>query len=403
MQEREKIYIGIFGRRNYGKSSFINAITGQDIAIVSDVAGTTTDPVKKSIEIHGFGPVVMIDTAGIDDEGELGMRRIQKTLATIEKIDFAVLMVCNNTFGTQENMLVDEFREHKIPFMVVYNKTDIMPPTEEFLSKLKHETGKEPLLFTNIKPEVQRFVQVLLKEFPDTTTYNDTDIFGSLIQSDDLIVLVTPIDSAAPQGRMILPQVQSIRNILDHNAICVVCRETELESVLSKYNMTPKMVVTDSQAFDYVNKVVPKDVPLTSFSILLAKLKGNFEKYLEGTPEIDNLKDGDKILILESCTHHVTCEDIGTVKIPRLLQRYTGKRLSFTNVSGLDDLPEDIGHYAMVIQCGGCMITKKQIEQRLRKAIDANVPVSNYGMTLAKVNGIFDRAIDVFHTMHGDE
>ncbi|MDD4141502.1 MAG: [FeFe] hydrogenase H-cluster maturation GTPase HydF [Bacteroidales bacterium] len=394
MAKELSIHIGIFGRRNFGKSSFINAIAGQDIAIISEVAGTTTDPVKKSLEIHGIGATVMIDTAGLDDIGELGRKRIEKSLAVIDSIDVAILILSENTFGDIERSLVKTFTEKDIPFLLVYNKVDVCRPEEFFIKKVETETGKKMLLFSSREPDVQAFVDALKRIMPETR-YNDNDMFMGLIRSGDLVVLVTPIDSAAPEGRMILPQVQAIRNILDHDAINVVCKETELRKVLEEYRIKPALVVTDSQAFKYVSSVVSEEIPLTSFSILLARLKGCFDKYLEGTPTISKLQDGDRILILESCTHHATCEDIGRVKIPKLLSQFTGKELEFTVVPGLDEIPGDIGCYSMVIQCGGCVITRKQLESRLRKAIELGVPVSNYGMTISYVTGVFQRAVKV--------
>lgn len=396
--KENRIHIAIFGRRNNGKSSFINAITGQNIAIVSDVPGTTTDPVKKSIEIKGIGPVVLIDTAGTDDLGELGIRRVQKSLSVINQIDVAVLIITDNQFEMPEINLLSEFKERNIPFILLYNKTDLFPPTEEFLTDIYKRTGKKPLLFSCISPDIQLFTNEISAILNDRAPI-DKDLFKGIVKHNDLVLLVTPIDSAAPEGRIILPQVQAIRNILDHNAINIVCKETELETVLKEYKIRPNLIVTDSQVFNYVNKIVPADIPLTSFSIVLAKLKGNFDKYIEGTPHIDKLKDNDKILILESCTHHATCEDIGRVKIPNMLKKHTGKTLHFTFVAGLDELPDNINDFAMVIQCGGCVVTKKQLENRLRKAIDANIPVSNYGLTIAYITGIFNRAIKTMN--HG--
>lgn len=396
--KENRIHIAIFGRRNNGKSSFINAITGQNIAIVSDVPGTTTDPVKKSIEIKGIGPVVLIDTAGTDDLGELGIRRVQKSLSVINQIDVAVLIITDNQFEMPEINLLSEFKERNIPCILLYNKTDLFPPTEEFLTDIYKRTGKKPLLFSCISPDIQLFTNEISAILNDRAPI-DKDLFKGIVKHNDLVLLVTPIDSAAPEGRIILPQVQAIRNILDHNAINIVCKETELETVLKEYKIRPSLIVTDSQVFNYVNKIVPADIPLTSFSIVLAKLKGNFDKYIEGTPHIDKLKDNDKILILESCTHHATCEDIGRVKIPNMLKKHTGKTLHFTFVAGLDELPDNINDFAMVIQCGGCVVTKKQLENRLRKAIDANIPVSNYGLTIAYITGIFNRAIKTMN--HG--
>ncbi|MDD3151441.1 MAG: [FeFe] hydrogenase H-cluster maturation GTPase HydF [Bacteroidales bacterium] len=388
----QRIHIAIFGRRNYGKSSFINAIGGQDIAIVSDVAGTTTDPVKKTIEIHGLGPAVMIDTAGIDDSGELGEKRVEKSFAVINQIDIAILMLCDNTFDDVERYVIRRLTDNKVNFIVIYNKVDIALPDKTFVEKVEKEIGDKILMFSSKEPDIQLVVDKLVDKLPDTV-YNDNDLFRGVVGKGELVVLVTPIDSAAPEGRMILPQVQSIRNVLDHDAINVVCKETDLSRVLNEYKIKPALVVTASQAFKYVASIVPEDIPLTGFSLVLARLKGNYTKYLEGTPQISKLKDGDKILILESCAHHPTCEDIGRVKLPALLSKFTSKELSFTVLSGFTPLPGNITDYAMVIQCGGCVFTRKQLESRLRPVINAGIPVSNYGMTIAYVTGIFDRAV----------
>ncbi|MDR2084032.1 MAG: [FeFe] hydrogenase H-cluster maturation GTPase HydF [Bacteroidales bacterium] len=393
--KENKIHIGIFGRRNNGKSSFINAITGQDIAIVSDIPGTTTDPVKKSLEIHGFGPVIIIDTAGIDDVGELGLKRIQKTHAILDQIDIAILIVANSKFGEPERDIIKKFNDREIPYLLIYNKIDIDIPSKEFIAGVEKETGEKVLLFSSKKPVIIDFIKILLEKVPETS-YNSNDLFYGILKPKELVVLVTPIDSAVPEGRMILPQVQAIRNILDYNAISIVCKETELENVLKDYNIKPALVVTDSQVFKYVDELVPQEIPLTSFSILLARLKGNFEKYLEGTPKISELKNGDKILILESCTHHPTCEDIGRVKIPNLLRSFTGKELEFEIVSGFGEIPENIDDYALLIQCGGCMFTKKQLANRLKKSIDNNIPITNYGMAISYMTGVFERAVKIF-------
>lgn len=296
----QRIHIAIFGRRNYGKSSFINAIGGQDIAIVSDVAGTTTDPVKKTIEIHGLGPAVMIDTAGIDNSGELGEKRVEKSFAVINQIDIAILMLCDNTFDDVERYVIRRLTDNKVNFIVIYNKVDIALPDKTFVEKVEKEIGDKILMFSSKEPDIQLVVDKLVDKLPDTV-YNDNDLFRGVVGKGELVVLVTPIDFAAPEGRMILPQVQSIRNVLDHDAINVVCKETDLSRVLNEYKIKPALVVTDSQAFKYVASIVPEDIPLTGFSLVLARLKGNYTKYLEGTPQISKLKDGDKILILESC------------------------------------------------------------------------------------------------------
>lgn len=390
MKGREnKPHIGIFGRRNNGKSSLINAITGQETAIVDSLAGTTTDPVKKSIEIFGIGPVVIIDTAGIDDEGTIGQKRIQKSLEVLKTIDFAILVITNHTLGEPEQMLLDKFNEFEIPFLIVNNKTD-----------QEAGTNSEPNANLNILPVsaktgtgISEMLDELVRKMPPSA-YISHSLLGDLIQANDTVVLITPIDNEAPEGRLILPQVQMIRDILDNDAIAVVLKEDKIADYLQN-NPAPKLVVTDSQMFGRVAPSVPENIPLTGFSIVLAHHKGDFEHYLEGTPHLDKLQDGDHILMLESCTHLTSCEDIGRGKLPKWIQKHTGKQLHFDFVSGLNELP-NIEKYAMVIQCGGCMITKKQIMNRLKPAVEHGIPVSNYGMVIAYLNGIFERAVKPF-------
>lgn len=387
MKGREsKPHIGIFGRRNNGKSSLINAITGQETAIVDATAGTTTDPVRKSIEIFGIGPAVIIDTAGIDDEGAIGQKRIQKSLDVLKTIDFAILVITAHEFEEPEQMLADQFKAYEIPYIVVNNKSDLAARQEisevQFI-EVSAKTGQG----------VPEMLAELVRKMPPSA-YISHSLLGDIIGEDDTVLLVTPIDTEAPEGRLILPQVQMIRDILDNNAVAVVLKEDKVVDWLQR-NPAPKLVVTDSQMFGRVARDVPENVPLTGFSVVLAHHKGDFEHYLEGTPHIDQLQDGDHILMLESCTHLTSCEDIGRGKLPRWIQKHTGKELHFDFVSGLDQLP-DIGKYAMVIQCGGCMITRKQILNRLKPAVDCGIPVSNYGMVIAYMNGIFDRAVKPF-------
>lgn len=387
MKGREnKPHIGIFGRRNNGKSSLINAITGQEIAIVDAQAGTTTDPVKKSIEIFGIGPVVLIDTAGIDDEGAVGQKRIQKSLEALKTIDFALLVITRQTMDAPEQMLLEKFREYEVPYLIVNNKCDEADACETTRSDVWNVSAKTG-------EGIEQMLAELVRKMPPSS-YISHSLLGNIIEENDTVVLVTPIDSEAPEGRLILPQVQMIRDILDNNAIAVVLKEDKVADYLSK-NPAPKLVVTDSQMFGRVSKDVPESVPLTGFSVVLAHHKGDFEHYISGTPHIDKLQDDDHILMLESCTHLTSCEDIGRGKLPRWIQKHTGKQLHFDFVSGLNQLP-DIEKYAMVIQCGGCMITRKQILNRLKPAVDRGIPVSNYGMVIAYMNGIFDRAVAPF-------
>lgn len=393
-----KPHIGIFGRRNNGKSSLINALAGQDIAIVSDVAGTTTDPVKKSIEIHGLGPVIMVDTAGIDDSGELGRKRIDKTQAALKTIDLAILVVVNNTWNEHEENLIAKFRDHDIPFFVVHNKSDMAAASQEFVDKVK--AGYEiPVIDFSASHagsrQVEMLVDLMRRLMPESALLKKT-IIGDLISYGDVVLLITPIDIEAPEGRLILPQVQVIRDVLDHDGVAVVVKEREVDAFIKRMNPKPALVVTDSQVFLKADASIPKDIPLTSFSILLARQKGDFEHYLKGTPKLAELRDGDRVLILESCTHHVSCDDIGRMKIPRWLSNFTGKKLEYDVVAGLSSLPRDMKEYAIVIQCGGCVITRKQLINRLKPAVDAGIPVTNYGMAIAFVHGIYKRAVAPF-------
>lgn len=389
-----KPHIGIFGRRNNGKSSIINKLTGQDIAIVSDFAGTTTDPVKKSMEIFGIGPAVIIDTAGIDDYGELGTKRVEKTYQTIKNIDCAILVITNNEFDTPETELINRFTENDIPFLVIHNKSDIIPIDTSLKSRIEHDYNTKVLDFNTINGDTSTLTELLKKTIPETS-YHKPSLLGDIIKPKDVVVLVTPIDAEAPDGRMILPQVMAIRDVLDNDCICVVVKETNLQDYFEKITCKPALVVTDSQVFAMVNKIVPPEIPLTSFSIVLARLRGDFDNYAKGTSFLSQLKDDDKILMLESCTHQVNCEDIGRYKIPNLIRKFTKKNISFDYVSGLAPI-ENIEQYAMVIQCGGCMVTRKQLINRTNMAVNKNIPISNYGMTLAYLNGIFDRAMEPF-------
>ena len=383
-----KPHIGIFGRRNNGKSSLINAITGQEVAIVDATAGTTTDPVRKSIEIFGIGPCIVIDTAGIDDVGDIGAKRVQKSLEVLKIIDLAILVITNYEVGIPERQLMEQFRQFEIPYLIVNNKSDLGTVRE-----MEVDGCKVLNVSTKVHSGIEEMLQEVVRIMPESA-YRTRSLLGDLIGEGDEVLLVTPIDSEAPEGRMILPQVQMIRDTLDNEAIAIVLKEDKVTAYLQNHR-APKLVITDSQAFHKVEKEVPESIPLTGFSVVLAHHKGEFGAYLEGTPHLLDLRDGDRILMLESCTHLTSCEDIGRVKLPRLIQKFTGKTLQFDFVSGLNQIP-DIQQYAMVIQCGGCMVTRKQLHERLRPAIEAGIPVSNYGMVLAYVNGIFDRAVAPF-------
>ncbi|MFC2137851.1 [FeFe] hydrogenase H-cluster maturation GTPase HydF [Bacteroidota bacterium] len=391
-----KPHIGIFGRRNYGKSSFINRLADQDIAIVSDIAGTTTDPVKKSFEITGFGPVVLIDTAGIDDEGELGAKRIQKTQRIIDSVDLAILLITNNTFENFEKDLIKEFHKRDTPFFIVQNKSDLSKLNEEFKINIQQKYECNLIEFNSLSADnLEKIIETIKITVPESS-YKNPSFLSDIISYGDIVLLITPIDVEAPEGRLILPQVQMIRDILDNDCVAIVLKEREVDNFLRTTKLKPKLAITDSQVFFKADASIPKDIPLTSFSIVLAKHKGDFTNYLKGTPKISELKDGDKILLLESCSHHVSCDDIGRMKIPRWIRNFTGKELDFKVVAGLDELPDDLNKYALVIQCGGCMITQKQIKNRIKHAIDNDIPVTNYGMAIAYVQGIYERAIQPF-------
>jgi [FeFe] hydrogenase H-cluster maturation GTPase HydF len=380
-------HIGIFGRRNVGKSALINALTGQEIAIVSEIAGTTTDPVKKTMEISGIGPVVLIDTAGIDDVNELGKKRVEKTENVLKHIDLAIIVITNFLIDEIEKNIFENLQVLDTPFIVVNNKADIVD--------IKNVTFEnENIIFTSAKTGlgISELIEAMKQKIP-ASAYHTHSLLEGLVKENDTVLLITPIDSAAPEGRLILPQVQTIRAILDQNAIAVVMKPNNIGEwfTLPNPNSQPDMIITDSQVFKTVASLIPENIPLTSFSILLARFKGDYENYLKGTPQIENLKDGDTVLVMESCTHLTSCEDIGRVKIPKWLTEYTGKKLHFDFVSGLTPI-ENIEKYALVVQCGGCMITKKQILNRLKPAVDAGISITNYGMLIAYLTGIFERA-----------
>ncbi len=398
--KESKPHIGIYGRRNNGKSSFINCLAGQEIAIVSDTAGTTTDPVKKSFEITGLGPVVLIDTAGIDDEGELGAKRIEKTLNTIKTIDLAILIIARNRFGEFEENLIHEFEYYDTPYFIIHNKSDIEALNEGISLLLQKKINKTVIEFSTIKSKkqtkaIENIIHEIKRLMPENA-YKTPSLIGDLVNYGDIVLLITPIDIEAPAGRLILPQVQMIRDILDNDCVAIVVKEREVDAFLRKTGIKPKLAITDSQIFLKADASIPKDIPLTGFSVVLAHLKGDFENYLKGTPKISELQNGDRILLLESCAHHVSCDDIGRVKIPRWISKFTGKQLEYDVVSGLDNLPRDIHEYALIIQCGGCMITQKQIKNRLKPGIEADIPITNYGMAIAWVQGIYKRAVAPF-------
>lgn len=391
-----KPHIGIFGRRNNGKSSLINALAQQDIAIVSDVPGTTTDPVRKSMEIPGIGPAILVDTAGIDDIGDLGAKRVNRTLAALKTVDLAVLVIAHNNFGESEETLIKAFEKQDVPFIVLHNKSDLTRLNPAIRKQIADTYQRNVLTFCALQPDNLEEVIAALRQAMPETAYRSRSLLGDLLGYGDVVVLITPIDNEAPEGRLILPQVQAIRDIIDNDCIAVVVKEKEVDALMRKLQPRPALVVTDSQVFLRADASVPKDIPLTSFSIMLARHKGDFDNYLRGTPKIAELQDGDRVLLLESCTHHVACDDIGRVKIPRWMSSYTGKKLDYDVVAGLGDLPRPIQDYALLVQCGGCMITRKQIINRLKPAVEAGVPITNYGMAIAWMHGIYHRAVAPF-------
>ena len=379
----ERLHIGFFGLRNAGKSSVVNAVTGQEMSLVSDFKGTTTDPVKKAMELLPLGPVVIVDTPGIDDEGELGEMRVRKTKQVLNYIDIAVLVV-DSVLGLQQfdRDMLSLFKSKKIPYIVAYNKADLLNEETVIDENSILVSAKDKTNINELKEKIAKAVKV----------QNESKrVVGDLLVKGDVVVLVTPIDSAAPKGRLILPQQMTIRDILDSGAIPVVTRETELETTLNALKEPPKMVITDSQAFGYVSKIVG-DIPLTSFSILMARYKGSLESAVKGAGKMKSLNDGDTILISEGCTHHRQCGDIGTQKLPKWLKEYSGKELNFKFTSG-KDFPEDLTGIALVIHCGGCMLTEREIQYRRRFCEENNVPITNYGTAIAQINGILEKSL----------
>lgn len=389
-----RVHIGFFGRRNAGKSSVVNAVTGQELAVVSEVRGTTTDPVYKTMELLPMGPVMIIDTPGYDDEGSLGELRVRKTKQVLNKTDVAVLVVDASAALTEvERELTGIFESKQIPYIIAYNKCDLLEAPPEAGD---HEIYISALNGTNIY-ELKEKIAALSKE-----EESHKRLVGDLVRPNDFVVLVTPIDSAAPKGRLILPQQQMIRDLLESGAVSVVIRETELSDTLASLGKKPAMVITDSQAFAKVSRETPEDIYLTSFSILMARFKGTLDVSVRGAFYISELKDGDTVLIAEGCTHHRQCEDIGTVKLPRWLKEFTGKTLHMAFTSGTE-FPEDLSPYQLVIHCGGCMVNEREMRYRLQSAVDAGVPITNYGTAIAYMNGILKRSIEVLPEFRGGE
>ena len=388
-----RLHIGIFGKMNAGKSSFLNRITNQEVSIVSNIAGTTTDVVEKSMELLPAGPVTFLDTAGIDDSTELGTERIKKTMSILNRTDIAVLICDYNGIDTFEENLIEKFKELNIPYCIIINKTDIKPVSGEMLEKIKKFTDNI-LVASILKDEnfVFNFKKTLVKLLPEDFI-NSPEIITDLVPQKSTVILVIPIDKEAPKGRIILPQVRTLRELLDNNCICIAVKESELKQALENLKTAPSLVITDSQAFKQVSQIVPQEIPLTSFSILFARLKGDLKVFLNGVKTIDNLKDGDKVLILESCTHHPIEDDIGRVKIPNLIKQKTGKNILFDNISG-HDFP-DISNYKLIIHCGACMTNRKEVLSRILIANNMNIPITNYGIVISYCLDILPRATEI--------
>lgn len=388
----ERVHIGIFGRMNSGKSSIINAITGQSLSIVSTTPGTTTDPVYKTMEILPLGPVVIIDTPGLDDVGELGSQRVIKGYEVLEKTDIAVVVV-DAAIGksVEDEAIIQRIRNKGIPFLVIYNKADLTKPVVEDQNGKKDE--KSIWVSSKTMENIFELKEILASMIPNLS--NGKRIIADLLEPEDVVILVVPIDSAAPKGRLILPQQQVIRDILEVGAISVVVQTEGLKSAIDSLKQKPRLVVTDSQAFGEVKKIVPEDIELTSFSILMARYKGNLFEAVKGARTIDSIKDGSKILISEGCTHHRQCDDIGTVKLPRWIKTFTGKEVVFEHTSGTE-YKKDLSEVSLVVHCGGCMLNEKEMQSRIRMTLEQEIPITNYGILIAHMNGILERSIEPF-------
>ncbi len=389
-----RLHIGIFGKTNVGKSSLLNRITNQDVSIVSNIAGTTTDVVEKTMELLPIGPVNFLDTAGINDSTALSSERIEKTMKIINRTDVAIVVCDYNGIDDYERNLIEKFNELKIPFMIFINKTDEKYPSDSIIEDLKNYT--EHILLSSVKTDdfiVFKIKELLVKLLPEDFV-NSPKIVGDLIPQGSTVILVIPIDKEAPKGRIILPQVQTLRDLLDNNCVSVVVKESELKSAIDNLKIAPNLVVTDSQAFKNVSEIVPENIPLTSFSILFARLKGDLNAFSQGAKSIEKLQDGDRVLILESCTHHAIEDDIGRVKIPNLLRKKTGKNLIIDNIAG-HDFP-DISKYKLIIHCGACMTNRQEVLSRILLASENNVPITNYGICISYCLGILPRALKIF-------
>ena len=392
----ERVHISFFGRRNAGKSSLVNAVTGQNLAVVSDVKGTTTDPVKKSMELLPIGPVVIIDTPGFDDEGALGELRVQKTREILAKTDVAVLVLdATEEMGAQEQEFLALLQEKKLPFVVVKNKVDLVNGEAPAKANGDAIQSAYPVIYVSATKNIN------VKELKDLlgslakTKENNKKIVADLLEKGDVVILVTPIDESAPKGRLILPQQQTIRDIIDAGCMAFVCQDTELPQTLASLAKPPKMVITDSQAFGRVSKMVPQEIPLTSFSILFARYKGDLATQVKGAAMLSKLQDGDKILIAEGCTHHRQCGDIGTVKLPNWIQKFSNAKVQIDFTSG-GEFPQDVSGYKLIVHCGGCMLNEAEMKHRISLAKEADVPMTNYGVAIAHVNGILKRSLELF-------
>lgn len=383
----ERVHITFFGRRNVGKSSLMNAFTGQELSVVSDTAGTTTDAVYKAMELLPLGPVVLVDTPGLDDSGELGEKRVSRAKQAMRKTDIAIVAAqAGEPLGATERELLAAFQREKIPCLLVYNKADLLAEVPEGDGKTLWVSAKTGFHIRELKERAAALLPGDVSGKP---------LIGDLLSEEDTVVLVVPLDAGAPKGRLILPQQQVIRGILEAGAFAVVCRDTELEEALRRLASLPKLVVTDSQVFDRVNRIVPESVPLTSFSILMARYKGDLVLLAEGAAAVENLRDGDKVLICEGCTHHRQCGDIGTVKLPNLIRRCTGVSPQFSFVSGTE-FPTDVSSYKLAVHCGGCMLNRREMRYRLECCREQGIPVTNYGVLIAYLNGILERVMGVF-------
>ncbi len=395
----ERVHIGFFGRRNAGKSSVMNAVTGQNLAVVSQVKGTTTDPVYKSMELLPLGPVTLMDTPGIDDTGELGALRVKKSYQALNKTDTAVVVLDGALGATPEDLaLIAKIQQKEIPWLAVVNKQDQLTPSQQQESETALKQAGIPedrILWVSATEKTGIFELKERLAHLAKPEENNRRLVADLVSPEDFVVLVVPIDKAAPKGRLILPQQQTIRDLLDTGAIPVVCRDTELKPTLARLGQTPRLVITDSQAFAKVSAETPEHIPLTSFSILFARYKGTLEPSVQGAAALDTLKDGDTVLICEGCTHHRQCDDIGSVKLPRWIGEYTGKQLNYAFTSGTE-FPDELGQYKMIVHCGGCMLNPREMKYRMSCALDQGVPMTNYGILIAQLKGILKRSVAVF-------